>query len=248
MTDNGDEESIATHPPVPDVVSASDATYKSLSAHSRHLIDRAMEHDNNVKVHAWTPRKIVFEYENDKGDRCFTILFVLSAGAIVHTDDGKRMDNSGVNVQVTDDGWELTLAEKWHPFILDAELFYHKFPMAPNETVFEYDRRRHAMMKAVKDMKANSLDQFLRSEFRMRLPFRVDPDEKRFTFTGTKDSLRVAAVDLFEKKKVEESVMSGCIIADNDDSDSESEDEEPVAKLSKRQRVGSKKYRDYVTK
>ena len=81
----------------------------------------------------------------------------------------------------------------------------------------------------------------------MKLPFRVDPDEKRIAFTGTKNSLRIAAVDLFEKKKVSEEVMEGCIIADND-SDSEDEDDKPVARLSKRQRTENQKFNDYVRK
>ena len=68
------------------------------------------------------------------------------------------------------------------------------------------------MMSAVCEMKKHSMDGVLKSELRYQLPFRVDPGEKRVTLVGTSDGCRVAAVDLFERKKEEK--MDGCLIVD----------------------------------
>ena len=63
-------------------------------------------------------------------------------------------------------------------------------------------------------MKKNSLNCALKSEYRHKLPFRVDPGEKRVTFVGTSNGCPIAAVDLHERKKHER--MAGCLIVDDD--------------------------------
>ena len=208
----GNVPSIISQPPPPmSFDAAADAEYNRLPAAMRAKLDRAAAADPKEELLCWSPQKIAFTYDNDEGNRCFTILFALTSGA-VNTVTG---DNSGVDIQVTPDGWEIRLEERWHNFMTDAELFYNRFPMAANETQDEYNKRRFAMIAAVRDMKKHSLNGALKSEYRYKLPFRVDPGEKKVTFVGTSNGCRVAAVDLHERKKHER--MSGCLIVDDDE-------------------------------
>lgn len=216
VSDLEDDPSVATQPTVvtpPTVAAASYAgkqEYDAMTPSLRSKVDQATMVNPDTEIHCWTPRKIMFSYRNDDGDRCVTCLFSLQHGD-PHEDDG-----SGVDIRITQDGWVLELAEKWDEFMTDGKLFYHKFPKDPHETEEEFQKRRFAMMECTRVMKVNHMDDCLKSEFRYQLPFKVDPMMKRVTFTNTVRG-RIAHVDLKEnlvKKKV---VTERCIDLTGDD-------------------------------
>ena len=92
----------------------------------------------------------MFSYFNNEDKRVLCVLFCLSSGSL-------RGDGSGVDIKVTNDGWELVLSEKWDEHFTNAELYYHRFPHAHNETQTEFDSRKHAMMDCVRAMRTNSM-------------------------------------------------------------------------------------------
>ena len=168
--------------------------FKKLPPATHELVEKT-KHDPREEALLWTPKKIVTTYTNVDGVCCLTILFALSSGVA-------SKDNSGVEIEVTENGWELTLAERWNGFMLDTENFYNQFPKDPRESDDEFIRRRFAMMDTVRTLKANGQDDALVSQYRQRLPFCVDPTEKRVTYTGTSDGAHFAHVDLAERKQV----------------------------------------------
>ena len=130
--DHGDELSVPSlSDPVPTtvtsitgpaIVPSSAASYKTrIDA----MIDRASMHDPQEQIHVWSPKKIVFSYYNSEDKRVLCVLFCLSSGSLCG-------DGSGVDIKVTNDGWELVLSEKWDDYFTNAELYYHKFPRAHN--------------------------------------------------------------------------------------------------------------------
>jgi hypothetical protein len=100
------------------------------------------------------------------------------------------------------DGLELCLSEKWDGFVLDMESFYHCFPKDPQESEDEFVLRRMAMMTTVSNLRAMGQGKALASVYRYKLPFRVDPDEKRVTYIAAANS-RVVHIDLAERKRID---------------------------------------------
>ena len=59
------------------------------------------------------------------------------------------------------------------------------------------------MMDCVRAMKANSMEETLVSEFHMKVPFRVDPDNKKVTYTQLRRTgTLVAHVDIAEQQRM----------------------------------------------
>jgi hypothetical protein len=155
----------------------------------------AAAHDPEETIHHWSPKKVVSTYVDPSGVRHLTVLFALTGGVIT-------TDNSGVSVKVTDNGFELSLSEKFPSYQLEMEAYYHHFPRDPRESDDQFNARKLAMMDTVRKMRAYGLDGALTSIYRYKLPFRVDPVEMNVTYTGTSDGCRVAHVDLCERRKV----------------------------------------------
>ena len=88
----------------------------------------------------------MFSYYNSEDKRVLYVLFCLSSGSLCG-------DGRGVDIKVTNDGWEIVLSEnKWDDYFTNAELYYYKFPRAHNETQNEFDSHKHAMMDCVRAM------------------------------------------------------------------------------------------------
>ena len=135
---------------------------------------------------------IAKQWKNLDGVRCFTAIFVLSSGVF-------QGDSTGIEVEVTEDGNMLTIAESFTQSQLDVEGFYRAFPKDPSESDSEFIQRRFAMMEAVREMRSN---QQTVSIFKMKTPFRVDPSQKRVVLLDGGDGCKYIHIDLSEKKKL----------------------------------------------
>jgi hypothetical protein len=166
-----------------------------LPAKTQALIKATSTFDPNEILHHWSPKKIVSSWQDQNGIRRLVVVFSTTTGL-------KEDDKSGVDIKVTKDGLELTLSEKWDNFVLDTESFYHVFPKDPRETDDEFTLRKTAMMNTVKKLRTCGHGAALTSVYRYKLPFRVDPEEKRVTCIASGNS-RVVHIDLAERKRID---------------------------------------------
>jgi hypothetical protein len=141
----------------------------------------------------WIPKKLVTEWKNKDGIRCLTLIIQLTGGVA-------NSDNNGVEVKVSNNGEEFAISELWSPLMSEIEDFYSYFPKAADETEDEFNRRKYAMEDKVQSIVGSG---YMKSVYRMNLPFRVDPTVTRIRFLGTSDGSRFAHIDLAERKKFE---------------------------------------------
>lgn len=172
------------------------AAFNGLPPATQQMIAAAGDFDPQEMIHHWSPTKIVSSYIDPYGIRRLVVLFAVTSGV---TDQ----DQSGVDIKVSNNGWELTLSEKWQTFMLDVESFYHCFPKDPRETEDEFTARRMAMMNTVRVLKANNQGAALRSIYRYKLPFQVDPAEMRITYATNGKGSRCVHIDLSERRRVQ---------------------------------------------
>ena len=112
-------------------------------------------------------------------------------------DDG----NSGVDVMVASNGLHVCISEKYDEYMIDPELYHMNFPKADNETDNEYKKRFFAMEQCLREMKLNNDDFELRSDYKIMLPFAVDPKDRSIAYSTTIRG-RILQIDLHEKKEV----------------------------------------------
>jgi hypothetical protein len=137
----------------------------------------------------WAPKKIVTQWQDDDNIRCISIIVQLSGGSTL-------TDSNDVDIAVSNNGEELAISEVWCPLMTDVRNFYTTFPKHHNETEENACRKRIAMANTCDTM---SRGKGIRSTYRMKLPFHVDPSVKRIRFLGTEDGKRYATVDLAER-------------------------------------------------
>ena len=144
---------------------------------------------------SWVPKKLWSQYTNPDGIRCATILLAMTSGCM-------EEDNDGVQIELTEDGTQLVVAEKFEDFMISVNEFYDGFAHGPTESLEERMRRRFAMQDAVRNMEASGNTT---SIYRMPTPFRADKSSMRVIFCGSSNGGRYAHIDLSEKKKVKKS-------------------------------------------
>ena len=140
---------------------------------------------------AWVPKKLWAQYTNPDGIKCATIMLSLTSGCV-------EADNSAAEVELTEDGTELAVAEKFGDFMISVNKFYDEFAYDPTESLEERMRRRFAMEDDVRNMQATGKTT---SIYRMTTPFRADKSSMRVVFCGSNNGGRYVHVDLSEKKK-----------------------------------------------
>ena len=123
----------------------------------------------------------------------------------------------GITVELDDDGNSLCISEVWALHTQSMNVFYAKFPKRKGESQDNFDRRRFQMVTTMRKMKLKYADEdgHMVSTFRLDLPFRVEPTEKRIHFIGDKKGGRYCHIDLVEKKLQE--VHAVQLIGDDDD-------------------------------
>ena len=224
--DDSDDESVETQPP-PAVVSVKktdDTTVKSFTPTTMGSMVRQIAPEANV--HVWTPNYIMFEYHNDEMKPVLVLLVRLSSG----------MRPECCDVQVSDDGEEIVVIEDWDHIMLDADAYYHKFPMHENQSDTEFNSRVNGLRNAIRPMKIAAGQNAVIGEFRVKTPFRVAPDDKKVTFTNLRSGCMVAHVDIGIKKK-EVSNANGFLKLY--DSDSEEDDIYTPVKLGKKRNANN---------
>ena len=142
--------------------------------------------------------------------RSISVIIALTGGTAHKTTDG-------ISVELDDDGNTLCISEVWGQQTQSMNVFYAKFPKRGGESQDDFDRRRFQMVTTMRKMKLKYSDEDgnMVSTYRLDLPFRVEPTEKRIHFIGDKTGGRYCHVDLIEKKLQE--VHSVQLIGEDDD-------------------------------
>ena len=138
--------------PVPDASeSIASRAFTQLPERNQKLIE-TLSPVPEEEVHCWSPKKIVSSYTDTQGCKKLAVIFSLTAGVMVD-------DSSGVDIKVTNDGWELTLTEKWVDCHLEPEVCCTQFPRDHhNESDEDFERRKFAMMDTVRTLKSAGHD------------------------------------------------------------------------------------------
>ncbi|CAB9497052.1 hypothetical protein SEMRO_13_G010070.1 [Seminavis robusta] len=139
----------------------------------------------------WTPKKLTKQWKNGQGIRHYSIIIILSSGAVDH-------QTNNVECAVSDNGMRFSISERW-PLVLESITeFYDSFPKAIDETTDEFNRRMYGFEDTIKEIKPSG---GLVSVHHVELPFQVDPTTLRVRFVGTEDGAKFCHVDLAEKAK-----------------------------------------------
>lgn len=143
----------------------------------------------------WMPHHILAQWENKDGIRCISILINLSSGSA-------NSSSHGIDVDLDDDGNTLSIGERWSDMLQEMDNFCSKFQQRAGEGLDDFTERRFAMRRAQRKMmqQCADIENKMVSEFRLKLPFRVEPTEMRVVFSGDKVGGRHCHVDLIEKK------------------------------------------------
>ena len=195
----------------PDQTEEIDENFESDEAISKHIAKQSAQwnhtrygyqpgdddvFDGGSKTHTeWKPHYILSTWENDDGIRCISVLVALTGGTVDRS-------TAGIAIDLDEDGTILCISEVWAAHTQDMNVFYSHFPKQSGESEDDFTRRRFQMdacLRRMRDKYGND-DGEMYSEFRMQLPFRVEPTEKKVTFIGDSKGGRYAHIDLIEKK------------------------------------------------
>lgn len=150
----------------------------SVPEKSQPMIEDTEEPNPQEEVDCWNPKRLLATHSNSDGVRCCTVVFSLTCG-------NRALRSDGAEIAVPDDGWSITLAEKWSNFVLDTELFHNNFPDDNKETEDDKMHRKFAMMDTIQQMKENCDNDVMVSRSRQRLPFHVKACEMREEFIAS---------------------------------------------------------------
>lgn len=151
--------------------------------------------DDNEVGHldmTWRPQRLVGVCKNPDGIQAITAFVITSSGTVNDCE-------FGVDVALLEGGTVLVISEELCPLIEDPDEFYALYKKTNDITDDEYFQRRLQMKQAVRDLFPVGLE--TRREFRIRLPFKVEPTSLKWQCVGTRTGHRLCHIDLLEKRR-----------------------------------------------
>lgn len=144
---------------------------------------------------SWRPQRLVGVHKNPDGVQASRAFVITSSGAANEAE-------FGVDVVLIEGGTVLVVSEEPCPLIGDPDEFCALHKKTDDMTDDECFQRRLQMKQSVRDVFADNAD--TRGEFRIRLPFKVEPASLQWECVGTETGHRICHVDTLEKKKAQE--------------------------------------------